>query len=280
MLLIDWANKLNYSIDAIVIGISWTRRRSPSGRSAQRLAEAHTAADEPAQRHPVSDRRRPRPARAARSAADDFLVGTRLSLATVVPIGVALMLWPARSSRRGSAPTSPAACIVAAAARARRSSFASATRRRSTLLKGAGQHKLVAYTNVVTAHRATSRSASCSRAARPRRRRNRHARAGRARARCSSCFPRAAAASSSRSCGRSPTPSGRRMAGGGDGRVLVITRPFVPLSLIAGAREHGVAALVYVATFLAFGISAHRTAVLSVEDSSRHAARCASLRPA
>ena len=91
--IIDWANKLNYSIDAIIIGAYMGARR---GGALDRPAAARrdaAAADQPVQRRHLPGRRRQRRRDRSRSAcAMIFIQGTRLSLVSVVPLAAALFL--------------------------------------------------------------------------------------------------------------------------------------------------------------------------------------------
>ncbi len=150
MLLIDWANKLNYSVDAIVIGAFLDTSAVAVWTVGQRLAEVTqrltnqlndvlfpTVVDSDAS------------ARSARLQAI-FVQGTRLSLATVIPIGGALMLDADGLVHAWVGPEFAGSVVVLqllALVVMIRVGNATA----GTLLKGAGRHKLVAFTNVAAA---------------------------------------------------------------------------------------------------------------------------------
>jgi O-antigen/teichoic acid export membrane protein len=150
MLLIDWAKKINYSVDTLVIGAFMNTSAVAVWSIGQRLAEATqrltnqlndvlfpTVVDNDAS------------SRLHRLQAI-FLQGTKLSLATVIPIGGALMLMAAPLVRAWVGPDFAGTVIVLQLLSLTviiRVGDATAT----TLLKGAGRHKLVAYTTIVTA---------------------------------------------------------------------------------------------------------------------------------
>ena len=150
MAVIDWANKLNYSIDAIVIGIMLGTGAVAVWSVGQRLAEATQRLTNQLNDiifpnvvdHNASDR------------VDRlqllFLAGTRLSLATVVPIAGVLMLmagplvlaWVGPEFQGSIVVVRLLALIVVVR-------VGNATG--STLLKGADRHRLVAGVNIATA---------------------------------------------------------------------------------------------------------------------------------
>jgi O-antigen/teichoic acid export membrane protein len=150
MLLIDWAKKVNYSVDTLVIGVFMNTSAVAVWSVGQRLAEATqrltnqlndvlfpTVVDNDAS------------SRVGRLQAI-FLQGTKLSLATVIPIGGALMLMAGPLVRAWVGPDFSGAVIVLQLLSLTvivRVGDATAT----TLLKGAGSHRLVAYTTVATA---------------------------------------------------------------------------------------------------------------------------------
>jgi O-antigen/teichoic acid export membrane protein len=150
MALIDWANKLNYSIDAIVIGIMLGTGAVAVWSVGQRLAEA-------AQRltNQLNDILFPNIVDHSASDRVDrlqrlFLVGTRLTLATVVPIAAVLLLMAGPLVRAWVGPEfNDSIVIVQLLALVVVVRVGSATS--TTLLKGAERHRLVAVVNVVTA---------------------------------------------------------------------------------------------------------------------------------
>ena len=150
MALIDWANRVNYSIDTIVIGILLDTTAVAVWSVAQRLAEGTQRLT-----NQLNDILFPNVVDHNASSRLDrlrslFLVCTRLSLATVVPIGVALVLMGDLLVRAWVGPDFSGSVIVlrllAVTVIVRVGVAVS-----STLLKGAGEHRLVAYANVVTA---------------------------------------------------------------------------------------------------------------------------------
>jgi O-antigen/teichoic acid export membrane protein len=150
MALIDWANKLNYSVDALVIGAFLNTSAVAVWSVGQRLAETSqrltnqlndvlfpTVVDNDAS------------SRLARLQSI-FLVGTRLSLATVVPIGGALMLMANPLVLAWVGPDfAGSAIVVQILALTVIIRVGNATA--STVLKGAGRHRLLSFCNVATA---------------------------------------------------------------------------------------------------------------------------------
>jgi len=150
MMLIDWANRINYSIDAIVIGIVLNTSAVAVWSVGQRLAETTQRLT-----NQLNDILFPNVVDHSASSRLDrlqalFLVGTRLSLATVVPIGVALILMGDLLIHAWVGPDFSGSVIVvqvlALAVIVRVGAAVS-----GTVLKGAGAHKFVAYTNMATA---------------------------------------------------------------------------------------------------------------------------------
>jgi O-antigen/teichoic acid export membrane protein len=150
MLIIDWANKLNYSVDAIVIGAFLNTSAVAVWTVGQRLAEFTqrltnqlnevlfpTVVDNDAS------------ARTGRLQAI-FVQGTRLSLGTVMPLGGALMLMAGPLVHAWVGPEFAASATVlrllTVTVIVRVTNATS-----STLLKGAGEHRLVAFTNIAAA---------------------------------------------------------------------------------------------------------------------------------
>jgi O-antigen/teichoic acid export membrane protein/choline kinase len=150
MLLIDWANKLNYSVDVLIVGAFLNTTAVAAWAVAQRLAEMtqrltnqfnevlfptivdhHTASRLDRLQH-------------------IFLLGTRLSLATVIPIGGTLMLVARPLIEAWVGPEFIGSAIVVqllvltVIAR-----VGNATA--SVVLKGAGRHRLVAFGNIAAA---------------------------------------------------------------------------------------------------------------------------------
>ena len=144
--IIDWANKLNYSIDALVIGAYLSASAVTLWTVPQRLAEMlqrltnqfngvlfPVVVDSDAGQKP--DRLRAL-----------FVQGTRLSLVTVMPLAGALFLLMTRLVQAWVGPKFGESIVVAQiliVVVAIRVGSATAT----TVLKGAGQHRLLAFTN-------------------------------------------------------------------------------------------------------------------------------------
>jgi O-antigen/teichoic acid export membrane protein len=149
MFIIDWARKLNYSLDAVVIAAFMNTSAVAVWSIGQRIVEATlrltiqlsdvlfpTVVD-----NDVSQR--------ANRLRAILLIGTRLSLATVIPIAVALILLAQDLVDAWVGPSfsgSVAVLQLLSVTVVFRVGNATAT----TLLKGAGEHRLVAVTNIVT----------------------------------------------------------------------------------------------------------------------------------
>jgi O-antigen/teichoic acid export membrane protein len=150
MLAIDWANKVNYSVDALVIGAFLTTNAVAIWTVGQRLAEVTQRLT-----NQLNDVLFPTVVDSDSSARMDRLrailvQGTRLSLATVVPIGGSMILMGGSLVRAWVGPDFAGAELVVqllALSVIVRVGNATAT----TVLKGAGEHRLVALTNVVAA---------------------------------------------------------------------------------------------------------------------------------
>ena len=181
-------------------------------------------------------------------------MGTRLSLATVVPIGVTLMLMADPLIRAWVGPDFHGSVIVVqllALTVMIRVGVATS----GTLLKGAGEHKLVAYTNVAAALVNVVLSVVLARSM------------GLAGVAIGTLVPITASALFvlfPAGCRRVELPLMRALAdavwpalwpAAALAAYVEITRPLIPVSLIPVIANMGVAALVYAATFLAFGIS-------------------------
>ena len=148
--IIDWSNKLNYSIDAIVIGAFMSSAAVALWTVPQRLAEMLQRLTNQLNGvlFPVvvdSDAGgKPERLRAI------FVQGTRLSLVSVVPMAAAMGLLADPLIRAWVGPKFVDSIIVAqilTCVVAIRVGNATAT----TVLKGAGHHRLLAYTNAGTA---------------------------------------------------------------------------------------------------------------------------------
>jgi O-antigen/teichoic acid export membrane protein len=148
--IIDWSNKLNYSIDAIVIGAYVSSAAVALWTVPQRLAELLQRLTNQLNGvlFPVvvdSDAGgKPERLRAI------FVQGTRLSLVSVVPLAAAFALLAEPLIRAWVGPKFVETTVVTQiliAVVAIRVGNATAT----TVLKGAGEHKLLAYTNAGTA---------------------------------------------------------------------------------------------------------------------------------
>jgi O-antigen/teichoic acid export membrane protein len=148
--IIDWSNKLNYSIDAIVIGAYISSAAVALWTVPQRLAEMLQRLTNQLNGvlFPVvvdSDAgNRPERLRAI------FIQGTRLSLISVVPLAAAMFLLMDPLIRAWVGPKFAESIVVAQiliVVVAIRVGNATAT----TVLKGAGQHRLLAFTNAGTA---------------------------------------------------------------------------------------------------------------------------------
>jgi O-antigen/teichoic acid export membrane protein len=150
MLAIDWANKLNYSVDALVIGAFLGTNAVAIWTVGQRLAEVTQRLT-----NQLNDVLFPTVVDSDSSARLDrlqaiFIQGTRLSLATVVPMGGSMILMGGSLVRAWVGPDFAGAEIVVqllALSVIVRVGNATA----GTVLKGAGEHRLVALTNVLAA---------------------------------------------------------------------------------------------------------------------------------
>jgi len=255
MLMIDWANKMNYSIDAIVIGMIMGTAAVAVWSVGQRLAEVTQRLT-----NQLNDILFPNVVDHSESSRLDrlqaiFLVGTRLSLATVVPISTALLLMGSPLIQSWVGPDfSESVIVVQLLALTVMIRVGNATAQ--TLLKGAERHKLVAYTNVVTALANLGLSVVLARMI------------GLAGVAIGTLVPVSVSAIFilfPAGCRRVELPLTRALAdavwpavwpAAAMAAYIEVTRPFVPISLIPVLIDMAVASLVYVATFLAFGISA------------------------
>ena len=148
MLLIDWANKVNYAVDAVVIGVFLNTGAVALWSVSQRLAETTQRLT-----NQLNDVLLPNVVDNDTGSRLDglqriFLVGTRFSLATVVPLSVTLILlaqpllnaWVGESFTESELREGAVVLQVLALAVLARIGSATA----GTLLKGAGRHRLVA----------------------------------------------------------------------------------------------------------------------------------------
>jgi O-antigen/teichoic acid export membrane protein len=147
MLLIDCANKLNYSVDAIVIGAFLNTSAVAVWTVGQRVAEMTQRMT-----NQLNDVLFPTVVDNSAAARlgrlqSIFIQGTRLSLATVIPVGGATMLMAGPLVQAWVGSEFAASVLVL-----RLLSVAVIVRVGSatagTLLKGAGEHRLVAFANV------------------------------------------------------------------------------------------------------------------------------------
>jgi O-antigen/teichoic acid export membrane protein len=150
MLLIDWANKVNYSVDAIVIGAFLSTSAVAVWTVGQRLAEVVQRLT-----NQLNDVLFPTVVDNDSAARLDrlqaiFVQGTRLSLATVIPIAGGMMLMAQPLVEAWVGPGFTGSVVVL-----RLLSFTVIVRigtaTAATLLKGAGEHRLVAFATVAAA---------------------------------------------------------------------------------------------------------------------------------
>lgn len=251
MLLIDWANKMNFSIDTIVIGVVLGTSAVAVWTIGQRLAEVTQRLT-----NQLNDILFPNIVNHSESSRLDrlqtiFLVGTRLSLATVVPIGMALILMAAPLVQAWVGPDfSESVIVLQLLALTVIVRVGNATAQ--TLLKGADGHRLVAYTNVVTAVVNLALSVVLARSM------------GLAGVAIGTLVPITAASFFvlfPAGCRRVQLPLGRALAdavwpavwpAAAMAAYIAVTRPYVPISLLPVLANMAVAAGVYVVTFFAF----------------------------
>jgi O-antigen/teichoic acid export membrane protein len=150
MALINWADKLNYSVDALVIGAFMGTSAVAVWAVGQRLAETTQRMTNQLNEvlfPSVVDNDTSRRLDRLRLI---FLMGTRLSLATVVPIGGVVILmasplieaWVGREFRGSVIVVQLLALTVIARV---------GTATAATVLRGAGGHRLVAFSNIAAA---------------------------------------------------------------------------------------------------------------------------------
>jgi O-antigen/teichoic acid export membrane protein len=149
MALIDWSKKLNYAVDALVIGAFLNTSAVAVWSVGQRLAEATQRLT-----NQLNDVLFPTVVDHDAARRDErlqaiFVQGTRLSLATVIPISGALMLMGTPLVLAWVGPDFLGSVIVlqllafTVIIRVGNATCA-------TVLKGAGQHRLVAFTYILT----------------------------------------------------------------------------------------------------------------------------------
>jgi O-antigen/teichoic acid export membrane protein len=149
MFVIDWARKLNYSLDAVVIAAFMNTSAVAVWSIGQRVVEAMLRLT-----IQLSDVLFPAvvdhdTSRRINRLQAILLIGTRLSLATVIPIAVALILladalvraWVGQNFSGSVAVLQLLSVTVI---------FRVGNATATTLLKGAGEHRLVAVTNILT----------------------------------------------------------------------------------------------------------------------------------
>jgi len=150
MAVIDWANKLNYSVDALVIGAFLNTSAVAVWAIAQRLAElSQRLANQ------LNDILFPAVVENDTAARLDrlqriFIEGTKLSLATVVPLSGAMLLMARPLVSAWVGPDFAGSVLVLQILSVIvmiRVGNATGT----TLLKGAGSHRVVSAANIVTA---------------------------------------------------------------------------------------------------------------------------------
>jgi O-antigen/teichoic acid export membrane protein len=147
MLLIDWANKMNYSVDALVIGAFLSTSAVAVWTVGQRLAELTQRLT-----NQLNDVLFPAVVDNDSAARMDrlqaiFIQGTRLSVASVVPMGGAMILMARPLVRAWVGPDFAGSVLVLQLLSLSvivRVGCATAC----TVLRGAGEHRLVAFTNV------------------------------------------------------------------------------------------------------------------------------------
>jgi O-antigen/teichoic acid export membrane protein len=253
--LIDWANKLNYSVDAIVIGAFLNTSAVAVWSIGQRLAETTQRLTTQ-----LSDVLFPTVVdNDAGSRLDGLrsilLVGTRLSLATVVPLGGALMLMAAPLVQAWVGPEFAGSVIIVQLL-ALTVIIRVGNSTASMLLKGAGRHRLVAAANVSTAIVNVSLSVAIIRQL---------GLPGVALATLAPVTVTALFVVFPAGCRRVQLPLRHAFAeavwpslwpAAVMAAYVVITRPLIGASLVAVAAEMIAAVLVYAAVFLSFAVSA------------------------
>jgi O-antigen/teichoic acid export membrane protein len=255
MAMIDWANKLNYSVDALVIGAFLNTTAVAVWAIPQRLAElAQRIANQ------LNDILFPAVVENDTAARLDrlqriFVEGTKLSLATVVPVAGSLLLLAQPIVFAWVGPTFTGSVVIlqilAVIVMVR---IGNATG--VTLLKGAGKHRVVSVTNIITALCNVGLSIAMVRPL------------GLVGVALGTLVPIAAACVFvlfPLACRRVELPVHAALLRGiwpavwpgvVMGLFIVATRPLVPLSLLAVAVECAAAGLVYGVTFVLFSLNA------------------------
>jgi O-antigen/teichoic acid export membrane protein len=253
---IDWANKLNYSVDALVIGAFLNTSAVAVWSVGQRLAEMTQRLSNQLNEvlfptfvdNDTSNRRE--------RLQKIFVVGTRLSLATVVPIAGVLMLMAPQLIDAWVGPEFAGSVIVV-----RLLAFTVIVRvgdaTAGTLLKAAGRHRLVAFANSAAAIVNLSLSIALVRGL---------GLSGVAIGTLVPVVALAAVAIFPAGCRRVGLPLGRVLAeavwpamwpAGVMAAYVRVTAPHVGHSLLAVAAEMAVAACIYALTFVYFGMKPH-----------------------
>jgi O-antigen/teichoic acid export membrane protein len=253
MAVIDWSNRLNYSIDALVIGAFMNTSAVAVWAVAQRLAElAQRLANQ------LNDILFPTVVENDTVARLDrlqriFLSGTRLSLAAAFPLAVGLALLARPLVTAWVGPSFEGSIVILrllGAVVIVRVGSATAT----TILKGAGRHKLVAAASASTAVCNVALSIALIKPF------------GQIGVAIGTLLPVGLASGLvvfPLACRRLELPIGHAFA-----RAVwpalwptavmatyaVLTLPFIPASLLATGAQFGASALVYAATFVAFGM--------------------------
>jgi len=254
MLLIDWANKLNYSIDALVIGAFLDTSAVAVWVVGQRLAEVVQRLT-----NQLNDVLFPNIVDHDTAERNDrlqaiLIQGTRLSLATVIPTAGPMMLMAAPLVRAWVGPEFAGSVIVLQLLSLTvivRIGTATA----STLLKGAGEHRLVAFANVAAAIVNVAMSIALMKAL------------GLVGVAVGTLVPVCLASLLvlfPAGCRRVHLTLDRGLAeavwpAAWPATVMTafvfLTRPLLPTSIVAVAAEMAAACLVYVVVFVAFGIN-------------------------
>jgi O-antigen/teichoic acid export membrane protein len=150
ILIIDWANKVNYSVDALVIGVFLNTSAVAVWAVGQRVAELTQRMS-----NQLNEVLFPTVVDCDTASRADrleaiFIQGTRLSLATVMAMSAPLALMARPLVQAWVGPDfAESAIVLQLLAITVIVRVASATS--NTLLKGAGRHRLVAFTNAMTA---------------------------------------------------------------------------------------------------------------------------------
>ncbi len=257
MLLIDWANKLNYSVDAVVVGAFLTTTAVAVWTVGQRLAEVVQRLT-----NQLNDVLFPTVVDHDSASRLDrlqaiFIQGTRLSLATVIPMAGGLMLMAQPLVDAWVGPEFNGSVVVL-----RLLAFTVIVRigtaTASTLLKGAGEHRLVAFATVAAAIANLALSIAIIKPL------------GLPGVALGTLVPVGLASTLvlfPAGCRRVQLPVGRAIAeevwpacwpAAAMTAFIVATRHLVPANIFAIAVELAIGGLIYALTFVFFGISAEQ----------------------